>query len=377
MNFDLNDEQAMLRDTVRELLGRAYDTETRNSVTATDLGWNQQTWKQLADMGVLGLPFAEADGGMGAGPVETMTVMNEIGRSLAPEPFFDVVVLCGGLLAEAGSAAQRSRYLPLITEGSALLSFAHSEPGSRWPHERVDTVATSTASGWTLTGTKNPVLRGDCADTLIVSAKLPDGATGLFIVETADQGVTRKTYATYDGLHGAQIEFISATADPIGNGGDATALIARAQIRAQVALCAEALGAMEEALRLTTEYLKQRKQFGVPLASFQTLTQRAADMYVSLELASSMTLYATMSLADGVVDPTIASRTKLQVSEAARHIGQESIQMHGGIGLTAEYPVGHYVSRLTAIGQTLGSAEDHLRFLASQVGSYDMVRAAG
>ncbi len=188
---------------------------------------------------------------------------------------------------------------------------------------------------------------------------------GLFLVDAGASGLTRTAYATHDGLRAAQVELSDTPAEPLGEGGDASSAIESAQIRAQAALCAEAVGAMEEALRLTTEYLKTRKQFGVPIAKFQTLTHRAADMYVLLELARSMSLYATMSLADGTVDPVVASRAKLQIGRSARTIGQEAIQMHGGIGMTAEYPVGHYVSRLTAIEHTLGGSDDHLRVLAS------------
>jgi alkylation response protein AidB-like acyl-CoA dehydrogenase len=377
MNFELNDERAMLRDTVRELLSRAYDIETRNAISITARGWNPAVWKQFAELGLLGLPFSEADGGMGAGPVETMTVMTEIGRALAPEPFLDTVVICGGLIADAGSPAQRAHYLPRIAEGTTLLAFAHSEPGSRWPHQDVATCATRTSEGWVITGTKNPVLRGDCADDLIVTATLPDGGIGLFLTAAEDAGVSRHSYATHDGLGGAEITFAATPAVPLGNGGDASALVTGAQVRAQTGLCAEAIGAMTETLRLTVEYLKQRRQFGVPIAKFQALTQRAADMYVSLELASSMSFYATMSLADGGVDPRVASRAKLQISGAAQHIGQEAIQMHGGIGITAEYPVGHYVSRLTAIGHTLGGEDDHLRYLAADLSSHDMITVTG
>ncbi|MGW0041715.1 acyl-CoA dehydrogenase family protein [Rhodococcus sp. NPDC003348] len=376
MDFELNDEQVMLRDTTRELLSRSYDAEKRNAVTAEGKGWSDDVWGKLAEIGLLGLPFSEEDGGMGAGPVETMAVMNEIGRALAPEPFLDGVVTPGGLVAEVGSADQRAKILPALAEGTALLAFAHAEPGSRWPHEVVSTKATKAGDGWTLTGTKNPVLHGDCADTLVVSAVLPGGGVGLFLVAAGAAGVTRKPYATHDDLRAAQIELADAPAEQLGEGGDASAAITAAQVRTQAALCAEAVGAMEETLRLTTEYLKQRKQFGVPLARFQALTQRAADMYVELELASSMSLYATMNLADGIVDPIVASRAKLQISRAARHIGLEAIQMHGGIGMTAEYPVGHYVSRLTAIGHTLGSADDHLRVLAGVVADHTMVELA-
>ena len=377
MNFELDDEQDLLRATTRDLLSGVYDAETRNSVTATDRGWNPEVWRQFAELGLLGLPFPEDCGGMGAGPVETMAVMTEIGRALAPEPLLDAVYTPGGLVAEVGSDAQRAAILPRVSEGELLLAFAHDEPGSRWPSPAVTTTAARTGESWTLTGRKNPVLHGDCAGLLVVSAALPEGGTGLFLVDADAQGVTRTAYRTHDERRGAQIVFDGAIAERLGTDGDATGAIVAAQVRAQAALCAEAVGAMQEALRLTTEYLKQRKQFGAPIARFQALTHRAADMYVLLELASSLSLYATMALSDGIVDPAIASRAKLQVGRSARSIGQEAIQMHGGIGMTAEYPVGHYVSRLTAIEHTLGSTGDHLRVLAGSVADHERVDVTG
>lgn len=377
MEFDLDDEQKLLRDTTRELLGRSYDLEQLSAAKETPRGWRDDVWRMLAETGLLGLGFDEVDGGSGAGPVEVGIVMTELGRRLAPEPVLDAVLLPGGVIAEVGSEAQRRKILPGVVGGTILLAFAHTEPGQRWPSLDVRATAVQRGDSWTISGTKNPVPHGDCADTVVVSALLPDGGVGLFLVDADTPGVVRKPYATHDGLRGAQIELRDAPAEPLGIGGDAVVAIRAAQVRAQAALCAEAVGAMEEALRLTTEYLRTRKQFGVPLASFQTLTQRAADMYVSLELARSMSQYATMSLADGVVDPVVASRAKLRIGRSARHIGQEAIQMHGGIGMTAEYSVGHYVSRLTAIEHTLGSAEDHLRVLAADVAGHDMVNVTG
>jgi alkylation response protein AidB-like acyl-CoA dehydrogenase len=209
------------------------------------------------------------------------------------------------------------------------------------------------------------------ADGQLRTAALPGGGSGLFLVDAAS--VQRVGYRTFDGQRGADILFDAAPAQPLGEGGDAGAAITATVLRFQSALCAEAVGAMDESLRLTTDYLKTRKQFGVPLKSFQTLTQRAADMYVSLELARSMSYYLAVSLADGSVDPTIGARAKLQSGRSGQHIAQESIQLHGGIGVTAEYPIAHYAARLTAIDQTFGSAGDQLRHLVSQVGSYGTV----
>lgn len=373
MDFELTDEQVMLRDTVRDLLGRAYDPEKLLKVTDTDLGWSRDVWRQLAELGVLGLAFSEEDGGVGAGPVETMVVMEELGRRNAPEPLLDAVLVPGGLVARAGTAAQRERVLPGLVAGETLLAFADAEPGSRWPATELATTAVLDGGTYRITGVKNPVPHGDCADQLVVSATLPGGGIGLFLVAADAEGVTRTGYRTFDERRGAQLEFASAAAELLGDGGDARPAVDAVTVAAQASLCAESLGAMEEALRLTTEYLKTRKQFGVTLSKFQTLTQRAANMYVSLELARSMSLYATAAVDDGSADRVAASRARLQVGRSARHIGQESIQMHGGIGITTEYPVSHYVARLTAIARTLGGDLEHLRVLTDRVGDYTLV----
>ncbi|MBT1192135.1 acyl-CoA dehydrogenase family protein [Rhodococcoides kroppenstedtii] len=373
MQFELDDEQKLLRDTVREVLSRSYDNEKRKAAVESERGWTESVWKQFAELGLLGLSFAEEDGGMGAGPVETFAVMTEIGRRLAPEPLLDGVLVPGGLISEVGSAEQRQRILFSVAEGQTLLAFAHTEPGRRWPAAEVSTTASESGGSFTVSGTKNPVLHGNSANHLVVSAALPSGGVGLFLVDADADGVARTPYRTHDGLRGASIVFTEAAAEPLGDGGDATAAIVASNVRAQAALAAEALGAMEESLRLTTEYLKQRKQFGVPLSKFQALTFRAADMYVQLELARSMALYATMSLADGTADPVVASRAKLQIGRSARQIGQESIQLHGGIGVTDEYPVGHYFSRLTAIEHTLGGVDDHLRVITGVVKDHEML----
>jgi alkylation response protein AidB-like acyl-CoA dehydrogenase len=370
MDFQLSDEQALLRDTTRDLLSRTYDPESRNKVIESELGWSREVWSQLADTGILSLGFEPEE----SGQIEIMVVLTEIGRRLAPEPVVHAALAPGALIAERGSDAQK-QLLDEVAAGQKLLAFAHLETGHRRPTETVATAAARQGDSWTLSGTKNPVLAGDCADTLVVSAALPDGGTGLFLVD--GDAVTRHPYPTFDGQRGAQIDLDSAPAEPLGDASDvrdAAPAIRDAIIRIQSALCCEAVGAMEEALRLTTDYLKTRKQFGVTLNKFQALTQRAADMYVSLELARSMSFYAAMSIADGNLDPVIASRAKLQIGRSGRHIAQEAIQLHGGIGMTAEYPVGHYAARLTAIEHTLGSSQDHLQVLIDHIAEYDLAR---
>ncbi|MGE2817730.1 acyl-CoA dehydrogenase family protein [Mycobacterium heidelbergense] len=367
MDFQLSDEQALLRDTTRDLLSRTYDPESRNKIIESELGWSRDVWSQLADTGILGLGFEPDE----AGQIEIMVVLTEIGRRLAPEPVVHAALAPGALIAERGSDAQK-QLLDEVAAGQKLLAFAHLETRHRKPTATVSTQAARQGDSWTLTGTKNPVPAGDCADTLVVSAALPDGGTGLFLVD--GDAVTRHPYPTFDGQRGAQIDLDSAPAEPLGDAEDASPAILDALVRIQSALCCEAVGAMEEALRLTTDYLKSRKQFGVTLNKFQALTQRAADMYVSLELARSMSFYAAMSIADGNLDPVIASRAKLQIGRSARHIAQEAIQLHGGIGMTAEYPVAHYAARLTAIEHTLGSSQDHLQVLIDHIADYDLAR---
>ncbi|MGV0743279.1 acyl-CoA dehydrogenase family protein [Mycolicibacterium sp. XJ870] len=365
MDFQQTDEQTLLADTTRDLLSASYDNaETRNKVVDSDPGYNPQVWSQLAETGVLGLGFDEDSGGQ----IEIMLVLNEIGRQLAPEPVLHGAIGPGSIIAELGTDAQRA-LLDEVAAGQRLLAFAHAEPGVRGA--AITTKAAREGDSWTLTGTKNPVLAGDAADTVIVSAALPDGGIGLFLVDVT--AVTRMSYRTFDGRRGAQIDLTSTPAEPLGDAVDATDAITRALVRLSAALCAEAVGAMEQALRLTTEYLNARKQFGVTLSKFQTLTQRAADMYMSLELARSMSLYAAMSIADGQFDPVIAARAKLQIGRSGRHIAQESIQLHGGIGVTAEYPVGHYAARLTAIEHTLGSSQNQLHTLIDQLDRYEIV----
>jgi alkylation response protein AidB-like acyl-CoA dehydrogenase len=366
VDFDLTEEQRLLRDVTREVLSRNYDITRYNEITSGELGWSREVWKQFAEVGLLGLGFDPDE----AGHIEVMVVMTEIGRRLAPEPVAQAALIPGALIAEVGSDEQK-KILDDVTAGEVLLAFAHEEPGARTGTGELRTRAEQSGDSWTVSGRKNPVLAGDSADKVLVTAALPDGGAGVFLVDAST--TTRRPYRTFDGRRGAQLDFDAVSAEPLGAGGDTAEHIARTVIRYQSALCAEAVGAMEEALRLTTGYLGERKQFGVPLSNFQTLTQRAADMYVSQELARSMNLYAAMSIADGRFDPVIAARTKLQIGRSGRHIAQEAIQLHGGIGMTAEYPVGHYAARLTAIDNTFGTADDQMRLLVGKISSYGTV----
>ncbi|KQS71531.1 acyl-CoA dehydrogenase family protein [Modestobacter sp. Leaf380] len=379
MDFTFDTEQNALREAVAGLLMRAYGGDQRRTVTREDPGFDEKTWAQLAEMGVLGLPFAEADGGMGAGQVEVALVATEIGRVLAPEPFVESVVLAGGLVAAVGTAEQRAALLGPLAEGASVLAFAHAEPGSRWTATAAGVTASAAGDGWTLSGVKEPVQHGARADVLVVSAAV-DGGTRLFVVQGDAEGLTRSGYRTHDGGRAARVSFDGTPAQLLGDGdADRTADVEQALARATVAYAHEAVGAMETALTTTAEYLKTRKQFGVSLNKFQALTFRASDMYVSLELVRSTALWATMVIdaADStpaqVVDA--ADRARLQTSRAGRHIGKEAIQLHGGIGVTAEYKVGHYTSRLTAIDHLVGDGDWAAARLATRVSDHDTVEA--
>jgi alkylation response protein AidB-like acyl-CoA dehydrogenase len=377
MDFTYDDEQQALREAVRGLVRKSYsDFENRRRAVADDPGFDEKLWRRLAEMGVLGLPFAEEHGGMGAGPVEVGIVAQELGRVLAPEPFLTSVVLAGGVVAAAGTDEQRTEVLGALASGESLLAFAHAEPGNRWSADAAAVTATGSGDGWTLSGVKEPVPHGARADLLVVSAVLDSGVTGLFLVAGDASGLTRTGYATHDGGRAARVAFDSTPATPLGEAGaDAGAAISAALDGARIAAGMEAVGAMQFALDATSEYLTSRKQFGVPLKTFQALTFRASDMYVSLELAHSVALWATMVLAAGTPEEVheAASRSGLQVSRAGRHIGQEAIQLHGGIAMTAEYSVGSYTSHLTALDHLLGDGQFHLSALAAAVGDHEEV----
>lgn len=381
MDFSYDDEQLALREAVRGLVGSAYaDFENRRRAVADDPGFSELLWARLAEMGILGLPYREEDGGSGAGPVEVAIVAQEMGRVLAPEPFLTSIVLAGGMVAAAGTPEQRAEILGAVSTGESVLALAHAEPGARWVATADTVTATSDGDAWTLSGVKEPVPHGARADQLVVSAKLPEGGTGLFLVNPSSDGVERTGYITHDGGRAARVAFGDASGVPLGEAGaDRTPTIAAVLNIARVMACNEAVGAMEVSLKATTDYLTSRKQFGVTLNTFQALNFRAADMYVSLELARSLTDWATMVLAGGQPHEMAdaARRAGLGVSRAGRHLGQEAIQLHGGIGMTAEYSIGSYTSHLTALDHLLGDGNFHLSALAAGIGNYDEVDPLG
>lgn len=378
MDFTYDDEQQALREAVRGLLATTYaDFETRRRTVADEPGFDRTLWGRLAEMGILGLPFSEEDGGVGAGPVEIGIVCQELGRVLAPEPYLACVVHAGGLVAALGSAEQKADLLGRLSSGDVVLAAADTSPGGRWA-SRADGVRASVTDGsWTLDGVADPVVGGESADVLVVAAALPDdGGTGVFVVAADD--VERTGFAAADLTRAASVRFDDSAATPLGEAGrDAGPSIATISDLTRIMGANQALGVMQSQVRATTDYLKSRKQFGVTLNTFQALTFRAADMYVELELAHSMVDWATMTIIGGDRDVVAdaADRVGLQIARSGRHIGQEAIQLHGGIGMTAEFAVGVGTAHLEVLDQWLGNGPHHLRRLSERVTDHDLVEA--
>lgn len=378
MDFDLSDEQRMLQDSVLRLLSEHCDFEQRQAQLAQPGGYSHALWQQFAEMGLLGLPFAEADGGFGGGPVETLIAMQAIGRSLAPQPYLPTVVLAGGLVQQLGTPELRASVLPAIAEGRLTLALAHTETAARYELAHVETSARADGPGWILDGAKRVVLGGDGADRFIVSARTA-GAVGdaegisLFVVDADTPGLGCRGYRTQDHSRAADLHLDQVRvphSSLLGAPGRALPAIERAADMAIAALCAEAVGVMERAHELTVDYLKVRKQFGVAIGSFQALQHRAVDMLVAIEQARSMAYYAAMMCteADPLLRASAISAAKVQIGRSARFVGQEAIQLHGGIGMTEECQVGHYMRRLTMIEIQFGDSPHHLRRLAQAGG---------
>jgi pimeloyl-CoA dehydrogenase small subunit len=377
MDFELSAEQELLRDNVARLMKDRYGFEARKAYQASPYGWSEALWRDYAEMGLLGAPFAEADGGFGGGAVETMIVMEQFGKALALEPYLQTVVLCGALLKHGAGAEQRAELIGAIAAGDLKLSFAHMEKQSGFDLNDVALRAVKDGGGgFVLNGEKTLVGQGDSADRLIVSARVNGsrrdrGGIGLFLVDANASGVSRRGYPTQDGQRAAEISFAEvrvAPDDVLGPPDRALPAIERAVDETTAALSAEAVGAMSEALTMTVDYLKTRKQFGVTIGSFQALQHRAADMTVALEQARSMMYLAAMMAdeEDAAERAKTMSAVKAQIGRSAKFIGQQAVQMHGGIAMTYEYKVGHLFKRLTMIDTAYGDADVHVRRLADR-----------
>jgi len=364
MNFNYTEEQLALQDTLRRFIAKDYPFEHRRALAKSADGFDRAAWKTYADFGILALPFHEDFGGLNGNAVDSMLVMEMLGRGLALEPYVPTVVLCGGLIRDAGSTAQKEALLPAIAGGELLLALAHHEAGGRYGLDRVATTATAAGGGWTLDGAKAVALGAPAADKLIVSARDGKGLS-LFLVDAGAAGVTLRAYPTQDGTRAADIRLsgVQVGADAlIGSAGGGLASVERAIDYANAALCAEAVGVMSALNEITLEYLKTRKQFGVPIGKFQALQHRMADMVIATEQARSMATLAAVRAdsADAAERSRAVAAAKAYVTQSARLVGQQAVQLHGGMGVVDELNVGHYFKRLTMIGLSFGDVDYHL-----------------
>ena len=376
MDFDLNDEQRQLKESLdRLLLDRYGDLNQRLGYMKQPKGYAAELWQQYAELGLLGIPFAEEHGGLGQGLTETMIVAEAFGRALVVEPYFSTVILSGGALRHAGNAASLAELVPAVVAGNLTVALAHQERQARY--DLADTATTARADGrggYTLEGEKCVVLGGAGADKLIVSARVSGGrrdrsGVGLFLLDAKANGVTRRDYPTQDGFRAADIGLsaVRVGADGVLAGPEkGLEVLERVVDEAIAALAAESVGAMAALHELTVDYLKTRKQFGVPIGSFQVLQHKAVDMFTAVEQARSMAYYGTMMAgeADANERRRALAAAKVQIGRSARFVGETAIQLHGGIGMTMEYKAGHYFKRLTMIDMAFGDADHHLRELA-------------
>jgi pimeloyl-CoA dehydrogenase small subunit len=392
MDFQLTDEQRQLRDTLNRFVAKDYAFEKRKEILKSKDGFSRAVWKAFADMGLTAIGLPEAHGGLGGNAVDTQVVMEALGRGMVVEPYLATVVLAAGLIARAGSEPRKAALLPAVVSGDMLLAFAHYEPASRYELAAVTTSAKKGKDGYVLNGAKAVVLHGGAADKLIVSARTSgkphdEAGLSLFIVERKARGVTAHAYPTHDGHQAADITFkdVAVPADAlVGKEGAAFGEIELTVDRGIAALCAEAVGAMGALLETTLAYLKTRKQFGVPIGSFQVLQHRMADMVMQTEQARSMALFAAAKVdaRDAAERRRALSAAKAQVGQSARFVGQQAVQLHGGIGVTDELAVGHFFKRLTLINQTFGDADHHLAqvselILAESAAAAPKARKAG
>jgi alkylation response protein AidB-like acyl-CoA dehydrogenase len=365
MDFNFTAEQEMLRDSVARYFGDHYAFPERQAVIRSPAGWRPGFWRGLADdVGILGAPFDEATGGLGGGAIETMIVMEEIGKALVVEPYLDTVVIGGGLLRRCGTP-RASELIGGIIAGEVRLAFAHLEPSSRFDLAEVTTFAVQDGGTWRINGLKDAVRGAPFATHVLVNART-SGASGdrdgvsAFLVATGASGLSSRDYPTVDGSRAADLRFEEVSAELLTPAGQGFDMLEAAVDEGVAAICAEAVGVMRRMLADTVEYTKQRRQFDAPIAANQALQHRMVDMYMALEQSISMTYMATLKLDRPALERGRAvSAAKVQVGKAAKFVGQSAIQLHGGMGMTNELAVSHYFKRATMIESQLGSVDHH------------------
>lgn len=376
MDFSNTEEQQMLQESVQKFVYKSYDFDTRNKIIATEKGFSDENWELFAELGWLTVPFQEEDGGFGGSAVDLVVMMEEFGKAMLVEPFVATTVLAGGLISEQGSAQQKAELLPKIMEGKLQLACAYAEPGSRFNLANIKTSAVADGDNIVLNGSKTAVLNGSNAEVLLVVARESGAATdttgvSVFMVDATSAGVSIQAFANVDGKKSAEITLkdvsVSATAR-LGEAGSALSALTAVVDRATLAVSAEAVGAMEAMLHKTVEYSKTRKQFGTAIGTFQALQHRMADMFIECQLARSIVIMAAMKL-DGGEDVTEKSKSvsaaKSRIGKAINKVGQEAIQIHGGIAMTEELDVGHLFKLVTAAEIMFGNTDYHTERFAS------------
>jgi alkylation response protein AidB-like acyl-CoA dehydrogenase len=369
VDLSISDDQRLLEDSVVRFVRNEYEFDQRREIADSDDGFSRAHWATFAELGWLALPFAEVDGGLGGDATDVMVVMEQFGRGLVLEPYMANVLLAGQAIARAGSEAQRAALLGPLIAGEAQFAFAHVEGGARFTLSHVETTAEASDDGYRLNGAKAVVFNAAAADHFVVSARTGGGTSdsdgvSLFVVPAGADGVTLRSYRTIDGLRAAEVALdgVQVGADSLlGEAGSALPVIEEVIDRATAAVCSEAVGAMDMLREATLEYLQTRKQFGVPIGKFQVLQHRSVEMMISCEESRSLTMMATMNLDKSPKERARAvSAAKAHIGKAGRHVGQEAIQMHGGMGMTDELKVGHYFKRLTMIDTLFGNIDHHL-----------------
>jgi alkylation response protein AidB-like acyl-CoA dehydrogenase len=368
MDFSYSEEQQMLQDSVSKFINKDYDFNSRWQITDSPKGYSDAHWKLFAELGWLMVPFSEEQGGFGGSAVDLIVVMEEFGKGMVVEPFIATAVMAGGLIAEAGSDKQKKALLEPLMGGELQLAFAFTEPQSRFNLADVKCYAKREGNEWLLSGHKSVVLNGPSADKIIVAARTSGAqrdSTGisLFIIDTKQNGIINKPYETVDGHRAADLWFdkvVVADAELLGELDNALPVIQKVIDKATLAICAEAVGAMEVSYKKTVAYTKIRKQFGREISTFQALQHRMAKMFIEHEQAKSILLMAALNLDDqGGYNPKVVSAAKSRIGKAARLVGQEAVQIHGGIGCTDELDIGHFFKRLTTVQYMFGSTDYH------------------
>ena len=374
MDFTFNEEQSLIQDQVDQFVQKEYDWETRQSLSNSELGFGEDNWKKFAELGWLGISVSEDSGGFGGSAIESMLIMEAFGKGLVVEPFLETVIMAGGLIDDYGSNKQKSSFLEPAIAGEMHLALAYAEPQSRFNLSDVVTEAKADGDNFIINGYKSVVMNGPSADQIIVSARtsgtqLDENGISLFIIDANASGLDKTNYKTVDGRRASDLTFENVSVSKenlIGDQDKGFDILDSAIDKAILAISAEAVGAMEVLYKTTVEYTKTREQFGTAIGKFQVLQHRMVDMFMEYEQCKSLLYMATMKHEEKAEDAKKAiSGLKYQVGKAGKFIGQQAVQLHGGMGVTDELNVGHYFKRLTTVGTIFGNTDYHLKKYSS------------